>query len=446
MDHDRISLLMVQDGPLDINPSCFSKKDGFNLHTAAGIDEACGMIKSLSPELVLVSPATLNPESMLQALQSMTSSCSAVKPVFFIGVDEFPGPEDRVRLLQGGFDGFFIKPLVAEEVKETFQIHREKRLLEQKNVSLESKLEKAFRYLDSFKKELKSTKSDLYEERITLNNTLKQVNQMTRERSRLKKKEKDLKLSLKRNIDGFSDMFIDLIKLQVEDNRGHSERVAHIAAFVGRQLKLSEKSLEDLRKAAMLHEIGCLFVPWEILSKQEDQLQDWEKDLLMQNPAKGSQLLLSCSEFENCARIIQSINENSDGTGRPQGLKRRYIPLASKVLAGADEFDMLKDDTAVTDLQDFLSRLEGLSGSRLDPNIVAQLEKYAVLHMGSDTYKVKGLGIHQLEPGMILGTAIFTNTGTKLFSVNTLLTRDAIDKIRKYNREYPVDETVYIKA
>jgi len=66
--------------------------------------------------------------------------------------------------------------------------------------------------------------------------------------------------------------------------------------------------------------------------------------------------------------------------------------------------------------------------------------------MGSDAYQIKGKGIHQLEPGMTLGTALFTNTGTKLFSANTLLTQDAIDKIKKYSREYPVDETVYIRV
>jgi len=45
-----------------------------------------------------------------------------------------------------------------------------------------------------------------------------------------------------------------------------------------------------------------------------------------------------------------------------------------------------------------------------------------------------------------LGTALFTTTGTKLFSVDTLLTQESIDKIIQYHREYPVDETVYIKA
>ncbi|MCK5348006.1 MAG: hypothetical protein KAJ25_01375, partial [Desulfobacula sp.] len=139
-------------------------------------------------------------------------------------------------------------------------------------------------------------------------------------------------------------------------------------------------------------------------------------------------------------------NENSDGTGSPQGLKRRYIPLSSRILAGADVFDTIKDEKDVSSMERFLEKLEAFSGTRLDPAIMAWLEKYAVLHMGSDSYRVKGVGIHQLEPGMTLGTALFTNTGTKLFCVNTLLTRDAIDKIKKYNREYPVYEIVYIRA
>jgi len=222
--------------------------------------------------------------------------------------------------------------------------------------------------------------------------------------------------------------------------------VAHIAHFIAKNLKFDEKKLEDLRKAAMLHEVGLLFAPQAVLTKRKDQLTEYEKDFFFQYPVKGADLLSNCTQFDNCAEILRHLNENSDGTGRPQGLKRRYIPLLSKVLAGADVFDTLKEEKDVSSLEKFLEKLETFSGTRLDPAIVAWLEKYAVLHMGSDSYKVKGVGIHQLEPGMALGTALFTNTGTKLFSVNTLLTQEAIDKIKKYNREYPVDETVYIRT
>jgi len=446
MDHDPIALMAVYEEMQDVDLSGFSQKAGFALTTAFSLKEAVKKIVASPPELILLNIREKRAEAIGQTIQQFAAQCPIVKPVIFMVFSDYPSSKERLELLQAGCCGFLVSPYSSQEVKLMYQTHIDNRLLAQENKTLEKKMSKAFGYLDSFKKELKTAKSDLYEERMTLNNTLKQVNQMIRERSRLKTDKNELKKILKKNMAGFTRIFSDLIKLQIEKNRGHGERVAHIAEFVGKELKFSEKKLEDLRKAAMLHEIGLLFVPWQIVNKSLDHLEDFEKDLLIQHPDKGAQFLLNCSEYEDCARIIQSINENSDGTGRPQGLKKRYIPLASRVLAGAEVFDSLKENTAVTDLSSFLKELEQFSGSRLDPNIVAQLEKYAVLHMGSDAYNVKGVGIHQLEPGMTLGTAIFSNTGAKLFSVNTLLTQDAIDKIKKYNREYPVDETVYIKA
>ena len=269
---------------------------------------------------------------------------------------------------------------------------------------------------------------------------------MTRERKRIKKEIKTVKNTLLDNINGFSKIMSSLITTRIEKNRGHGERVAHIAHFVAARFGFDEKKLEDLRKAAMLHEVGLLLVPDNILQKPEEKLSDYEKDFFVQYPLKGADLLANCSEFKNCAKIIYNLHENSDGTGTPKGLKRRCIPLLSRILAGADVFDSLQDEIEASSLELFLVKLEKFSGARLDPNIVALLEKYAVLHMGSEGYKVRGVGVHQLEPGMTLGTALFTNTGTKLFSVNTLLTKEAIDRIKKYNREYPVYEIVYIRV
>lgn len=87
-----------------------------------------------------------------------------------------------------------------------------------------------------------------------------------------------------------------------------------------------------------------------------------------------------------------------------------------------------------------------MAGARLDPSIVGLLGKYVVTRMSQEAFKVRGVGLGQLEPGMVLGTALFTATGTKLFSANTELTREFIDKIVQYSREYPVDEIVYVKV
>jgi response regulator RpfG family c-di-GMP phosphodiesterase len=446
MDKEFISLLYIHDSKIIGDLSKFSKANGFILQECDDFLKGCDHAKSKPPDLILIDRDINKSKAFEKGMKVLLKIQFNFKPAVFFILPELPASKKRLKLMHQGCDDFLIKPFLPEEVQKKFTIYQQLRHLNQKILTQGSRLEKTFGYLDKFKKELKATKTELYDERSTLNNALKQVNQMIQERRRIKKEIKEIKKILSHNMEGFSDVLSSLIQTRVEKNRGHGERVAHIACFIARQFKLDEKKLEDIRKAAMLHEVGLLFIPELILQKPEDHLTDYEKDYFVHYPVKGADLLLNCTEFKNCADIIRHLNENVDGTGRPQGLKRKYIPLLSRILAGADMFDILRDEKDILSLEIFLEKLEAFSGTRLDPVIVAWLEKYAVLYMGSASYRVKGVGVHQLEPGMSLGTALFTNTGTKLFSVNTLLTREAIDKIRKYNREYPVDEIVYIRA
>jgi len=446
MDKEFISLLYIYDSKTTENLSKFSKRNGFVLQECDDFLKGCDHAKSKLPDLILIDSNLSTSKTFERGMNALLKIQFNFKPAVFLILPEYPESKKRLKLMHQGCDEFLIKPFLTKEVQEKFDIYQQLKYFKQKDFIQATKFEKTAGYLDKFKKELKIVKTDLYEERTTLNNALKQVNQMTQERKRIKKEIKKIKKTLSNNMEGFSDLLSSLIQTRVERNRGHGERVAHIAVFIAKQLKFNEKKLEDIRKAAMLHEVGLLFIPELILQKTEDQLFDYEEDFFIHYPVKGADLLLNCTEFKNCAEIIRHLNENCDGTGNPQGLKRKFIPLLSRILAGADVFDMLKDEKDASSLEILLEKLEELSGTRLDPVIVAWLEKYAVLHMGSDSYRVKGVGIHQLEPGMALGTALFTNTGTKLFSVNTLLTKEAIDKIRKYNREYPVDEIVYIRT
>lgn len=446
MQKEFISLLYVYDSKIRDDLSKFSKQNGFILNTCGDFLNASDQVELTSPDIILIESDANTLKGFEQGVTKLIKTASNFNPAVFLILSEFPEPENRLALLRMGIDEILIKPFFTRELKEKYNIYHQLKHFRQSILARDRKIEKTFEYLDKFKDEVKKTKTELFEERTALNNALKQINQMTGERNRLKKEKRETRKILADNMEGFGEILSRLIKAGIEKNRGHGERVAHIVQFIGKQLKLDEKKMEDLRKASMLHEVGLLFIPRVTLQKEKDQLTDYEKDLFVQYPAKGADLLSTCTEFDNCAQIIRHLNENADGTGSPQRLKRRYIPLLSRILSGADVFDTLKNEKDVTSLESFLEKLEGFSGTRLDPNIVAWLEKYAVLHMGSDSYQVKGVGVHQLEAGMTLGTALFTNTGTKLFSVNTLLTKDAIDKIKKYNREYPVNETVYIRA
>ena len=317
-----------------------------------------------------------------------------------------------------------------------------------KNIDTErkSKLDKALNDLGKVEKELASVKQELFDERNMSNNSLKQINLMTKDRDKLKKKLKQADIELKGNLDGFTKLLCSMIESRVEENRGHSFRVAEISLFVAEEMRLSKIEKDQLKKAAMLHEVGKLLISELILKKQEHELEDNEKDFFRHYAVKGAGLLEMCSGFDKIADIVKHQNENVDGSGNPEGLKRKLIPLQSRILAGANLFDELRCEEGISSLSDLFERLEENVGSRLDSQVVNCLEKYAVTRLGTDFEKVKGIGIHQLVSGMRLGTALFTSTGTKLFSANTLLDNESIEKIIKYNKEYPVDETIYIKA
>lgn len=413
------------------------------------------------PDVILVDLAAMAGGDFSWALKWVSEAGNAgfrFMPALFLAVDRLPAREDCLRIFGDGYDEILIHPLDPREIRFRAGVYIKQRELAQAVTVRERKLEKAFDYLNRFKRELRTVKTELIREKTSLNNALKQIHHMTRERRLLKRQLHDEQQAFRRNMDGFGELLSTLIRHRVERNRGHQERVAHAACFVARQMGLDEKKLEDLGKAAMLHEVGLLFMP-EYRGDKRQEIEDgglmpgpnpeseiYRRDMQIQYPVKGADLLARCQGFEKPAQIIRYMNENADGTGYPEGLKKRHIPVLSRILAGADAMDTLKDSDAVQSLEGLFAALESVSGSRLDPVIVNWLEKYAVIHMGSDAYQVRGVGVEQLEPGMQLVCALFTSTGTKLFSANTLLTKEAIDKIMTYNREYPVDETVYIKA
>ena len=371
-------------------------------------------------------------------------------PGLFCAVPATLSAEDRLEILEAGVDRLVSYPLLPDEIRVKARICQAKDRLAQQQHSDSRALAKSFGYLDRFKSELKALKKELVEEKTSLNAALKQIQEMAAERSRMKSNLSELKKSLQDNIEGFGHLLTILVRARVEKSRGHGEQVAGIAEYLGREMGLDENRLDDLSKAAMLHEVGRLFMSQAYLADKEQKengpMSAYDSTMMMQYPVKGAELLSSCPGFDRAARIIRSLNEWSDGTGYPEGIKRRHILLESRILAGADELATLKDDPDVRDAEGLLAGLEEMAGSRLDPVVVGLLGKYVVTRMSPETFKVRGVGIEQLEPGMTLGTALFTATGTKLFSANTALTREFIDKIIQYSREYPVDEIVYIKV
>lgn len=453
---------------LYVGPRCPRDLASSDPHLSLACVNTPDAIKSMKqrPDIVLMDPfghdADIDPEKVRSWCDALGGHHFKFSLAVFVIVPEETGKHARLILMSFGADQVVDWPLDTQEIEVKAKGAVDKLHLEQTLFSKTGSLEKSFGYLDRFKSELKEVKDELLEDKSNLNTALKQIQQMSEERRRLKQSLLDIKTQMAADMEGFSRILYALIRQRVELNRGHGERVGKIACFIATQMGLSQKQLEDLSKAGMLHETGLLFLSKEYICQDVpgggDAAQEpgscptahdqtvYDQTMIMQFPVKGAELLSHCRGFERSAAIIRCLNENVDGTGYPDGLKRHHIPLASRILAAADELETLREKNKAFDIRDLLSALGPLIGSRLDPMVAGWLEKYAVLHWGGDTLKVRGVGVEQLEPGMILGATLFTRTGTKLLPAGQTLTRQAIDKIIQYHRAYPVDETVYIKV
>ncbi len=442
-----ITVLFVKNthGPGRTDP--FEQADGFAVQYGENQARCLKIAKWFHPDIVLVDPGPLTTMDELRNLRGWLAEIPfAFTPGFFLVLETPAAMEDKNRFRQWGFDEVISRPVLPQDLSYLAHAYLRHKILEQKLCTREQTIQKARTYLDRFKHTLFTVKTELTREKNSLNNALKQIHHMTRERNHLKDQVQRIKQNLVQNMDGFEKLLASLIRNQVETSRGHGERVAHIACFVGKGLGFDEKKLENLHKAGMLHEIGLVFMPRTAVTKSFDQLTAFEKNMQDQYPVKGADLLSHCNAFEKVAQIIRYMHENVDGTGYPRGLKKNDIPMASRVLAGADLCDTLKNGPQICALEDLVAALETAAGSRLDPLVVNWLEKYALLHMGSDAFQVRGVGMEALEPGMRLGCALCTSTGTKLFSADTVLTEAAINKIIQYSREFPVDDILYIKV
>lgn len=130
---------------------------------------------------------------------------------------------------------------------------------------------------------------------------------------------------------------------------GHTERVTKyslaIAEELRRKKKVSngEKFMEDLRVAALLHDIGKIGIPESILNK-EAALNDEERSVMQNHPAIGARILENIEEFREVLEGVKYHHEKFDGSGYPFGLKGKKIPLIASIIALADAFDAMVTD------------------------------------------------------------------------------------------------------
>jgi putative nucleotidyltransferase with HDIG domain len=125
------------------------------------------------------------------------------------------------------------------------------------------------------------------------------------------------------------------VELRDPYTQDHEARVARLAKLIAQEMHLPEDEVEGIEMAGLVHDIGKLCVPSEILTKP-GQLSENEFALIRQHPEAGFRILPGIEFPWPIADIVLAHHERVDGSGYPRGLAGEGIPLASRVLAVAD--------------------------------------------------------------------------------------------------------------
>jgi putative nucleotidyltransferase with HDIG domain len=170
-----------------------------------------------------------------------------------------------------------------------------------------------------------------------------------------------------------------LVRLGVKDDytAEHTRGVALRAVQVGEELGLAPVRLRELAVGGLLHDVGKLAVPNEILQKP-GALTDEEFDVIKKHPEVGSELVRELGFSAQVARLVSDHHERLDGSGYPRGLGAPDLDIETRVLAVCDVFDALLSKRVYREawrLEDALELLGKESGTRFDPACVEALKR-----------------------------------------------------------------------
>ena len=152
----------------------------------------------------------------------------------------------------------------------------------------------------------------------------------------------------------------------------HADSLAAMAVAVGSRMDLVDGELRMLQYAAVLHDIGKIGIPGNILNKP-DKLTREEFETMAQHTIIGERIISRIDYLLPIARIIRSAHERWDGAGYPDGLGGENIPLAARILLVCDAFDAMTTDRPyrrALPIETALNELKRNAGTQFDPRVV----------------------------------------------------------------------------
>jgi response regulator RpfG family c-di-GMP phosphodiesterase len=387
------------------------RPEGYRILTAGGGREGLELLEAEQGQVDLVISDMRMPE--MDGAHFLAEVCKKWPEITRILLTGFAEVETTIRAInEGQIYRYIAKPWNDGDVLLLVRGALERQLLLREKVRLEQ-------LTQTQNEELKALNAGLEEK----------VAQRTAE---LRRAHERVKRSFLTSIQVFSN----LIELRGGQVAGHSSRVANLSRQLAQRLGLSDREVQDVFLAALLHDIGKIGLPDELLVKPPNQMTGSELGLLRRHPIKGEQALMALEELQDAALLIRSHHERFDGEGYPDGISGLSIPFGARILALVNEYDGLVQGSLLgqrVSEADALQFVQRGRGKRYDPQVVDAF----IAVLGGSTETAGGeqeLSSGQLRTGMTLARDVISREGVVLLTANYVLTEHLITQLRDFER------------
>lgn len=237
-----------------------------------------------------------------------------------------------------------------------------------------------------------------------------------------------------RDRENWLDLLVRLLDMLDPDLQGHASRVAELSVAVAKRLGCSQDAIETIRLAALLHDIGKIGLPSDIVFASADTLAEAQKKVYASHPVRGQFLLSHIDWLNEAGVLIRHHHEQMNGSGAPDRLIGEEIPLGSRIIAIADYLDRATNhEVAGTMLHNAIRKLRNLANRSFDQELIQHTEEVVADVFDRQPFnneQARILPVEELEPGMIMGEALYTCSRMLLLEQGELVTVEALQQVR----------------
>jgi len=394
----------------------------YEIHTATSGSEGLELLKTMPAFALIISDQRMPQMTGVEFLQHACQLHPETMRILLTGYADINASIAAIN--QGAVYRYLSKPWQDDELLATIDEAMKHYQLTQENKRLNALVAQQKEELEQWNQRLKQR-------------VMEQTNQIRAKSDSLAEKNQRLRNSFNETI----AIMAGLIEMRDRKVPGHARNVAELVATMAEGLGLKGDEINRCRAAAQLHDIGKIAFSDELLLINPQHLDPGQMLEYRQHVIRGQAAIDPVPELRELGVMIRHHHEKFDGSGFPDGLAGKNIPLGARLIAVGDFFERkLHDFVEAAAYDEALLVIEAEWGTRLDPALKrvfksAAAKVFSVMDF-SATFIERKLAPIDLEEGMQLLHNLYTGTGVLLLKKGTIFTAENIEAI---NRIYTLD-------